>query len=257
MSIIHDIFVNKKVETQSDIASFKEFMYTTTTFNNYRSIINDNDDNNNTMLKKPDELVRIEDTTIIPEHKDQLFWCCYIGKYGLDKYNEIKHRAGNIEMEEKQRISEYFKNNPNFLKNINQKMTKARTQEIISEIMINNKVTLNVLPAFALYYKVRIMILKENRIYLNISSEDNYETTILMSKTTDHDYNIDICVNDSKIQKIIENCYCLYSHEKPLKAISNFKMDELIELASKMDVDTSQKIPKNELYGMVARKCIW
>jgi hypothetical protein len=34
-------------------------------------------------------------------------------------------------------------------------------------------------------------------------------------------------------------------------------MDELIELASKMDLDTSKKIPKNELYGMVARKCIW
>lgn len=253
MTIIHDIFVNKRVETQSDIETFKELMYTTETFNNYRSIIINNDD---TKLEEPSNEMVIEDTSITPENKDQLFWCCYIGKYGLDKYNEIKHRAGNIEMEEKQRISEYFKNNPNFLKNINQKMTKARIQEIISEIMINNKVSLNVLPAFALYYRVRIIILKENRIYLNISSEDNYDTTILMYKK-DHEYNIDICVNDNKIQNIIEKCYCLYSYEKPLKAISNFKMDELLELASKMDVDTSKKIQKNELYGNIARKCIW
>lgn len=255
MSIIHDIFVNKKVETPQDIKSFNNLMYTTTMFNKYRSNINNTD----TKLEENEvkELVRLEDTTITPEHKDQLFWCCYIGKYGLEKYKEIKHRAGNVEMEEKQKISEYFKTNPKILKQINQKMTKARIQEIISEIMVNSKVTLNVLPAFALYYRMRILIVKESRVYLNISSEDNYDTTILMSKTYQKDYNIDICRDDKKIQDIIDKCLCLYSYEKPLKAISNFKMNELSELALKMNVDISEKIPKNELYGIVARKCIW
>ena len=139
MTIIHDIFVNKKAETPYDINSFKDIMYTTRLFNKYRSNVIKGSE-----IKIEEatlnELVKIEDTTLTPEQNDQLFWCCYIGKYGLDKYNEIKRRAGNIEMDEKQKISEYFKNNPNQLKNINQKMTKARIQEIISEIMINNKV---------------------------------------------------------------------------------------------------------------------
>lgn len=207
--------------------------------------------------KTPNELVSIEDTTIALEQKDQLFWCCYIGKYGLDKYNEIKRRAGNIEMEEKQKISEYFKNNPKQLKNINQKMTNIRIQEIISEIMINNKVSLNVLPAFSLYYRVRIIIIKENSLYLDISSDDNYDNTILLKKTKENGYNIDISVNETKIQDIIEKCICLYSYEKPLKAISNFKMDELSALAVKIGIEVHEKIPKNELYGIIARKCIW
>ena len=256
MTIIHDIFVNKKAETPYDINSFKDIMYTTRLFNKYRSNVIKGSE-----IKIEEatlnELVKIEDTTLTPEQNDQLFWCCYIGKYGLDKYNEIKRRAGNIEMDEKQKISEYFKNNPNQLKNINQKMTKARIQAIISEIMINNKVSLNVLPAFSLYYRVRIIIVKENRIYLDISSDDNCDSTLLLKKTKENDYNIDISANDKKIQDIIENCVCLYSYEKPLKAISNFKMDELLELARKIGLEIHEKIPKSELYGIIARKCIW
>ena len=35
MSIIHKIFVNKKVETSEEIKEFKELMYTKNTFNKY------------------------------------------------------------------------------------------------------------------------------------------------------------------------------------------------------------------------------
>ena len=64
----------------------------------------------------------------------------------------------------------------------------------------------------------------------------------------------DISVNETKIQDIIEKCICLYSYEKPLKAISNFKMDELSALAVKIGIEVHEKIPKNELYGIIARK---
>ena len=42
-----------------------------------------------------------------------------------------------------------------------------------------------------------------------------------------------------------------------MKAISNFKMDELSALAVKIGIEVHEKIPKNELYGIIARKCIW
>ena len=77
------------------------------------------------------------------------------------------------------------------LKNINQEMTKDRSQEIISEIMVNDKVSLNALPAFALYYKMRILIIKEDRLYLSISNSDkDYDKTILIRKINDKKYGI-------------------------------------------------------------------
>ena len=117
-------------------------MYTVDKFNAYRAGYNA--EPVVTVEDKKIVQTNIADESIVPDSRDHLFWCCYIGHYGLERYNSLKHRAGNAGMEEKQRISEYFKTTPNMLKNINQKMTKDRSQEIISEIMINSKVTLNV-----------------------------------------------------------------------------------------------------------------
>jgi len=114
------------------------------------------------------------------------------------------------------------------------------------------------LPAFALYYKMRILIIKEDRIYLDISnSEKDYDKTILLRKTKDKTYALDLNANHEKIAKIEENCILLFSNEKPLKAISNFKMDELKDLADRVNIEVEDKVSKTELYGLISRKCIW
>jgi len=255
MTIIHDIFVGDSI-TADRIHTLNRIMYTVDKFNAYRSGYNAEPEV--TLEDKKIEQTNVADESIVPDSRDHLFWCCYIGHYGLEQYNSLKHRAGNAGMEEKQRISEYFKTTPNMLKNINQKMTKDRSQEIISEIMVNDKVSLNALPAFALYYKMRIIIIKEDRLYLDISSSDkNYDKTILIRKINDKTHGIDLNANDAKITQIEKDCILLFSHEKPLKAISNFKTDELKELADKVNIEIEPKTSKTELYGLISRKCIW
>jgi hypothetical protein len=255
MAIIHDIFVNDSI-TADRISEIKNIMYTVDAYNTYRAGVNLASDK--TITNEKVVLTDIADESIVPESRDHLFWCCYIGHYGIKQYNDLKHRAGNEGMEEKQRISEHFKVAPNVLKNINQKMTKDRTQEIMSEIMVNDKVSLNALPAFALYYKMRIIIIKEDRLYLDISSIDgNYDKTILIRKTNNKTHSIDLNANDTKISQIEKDCILLFSHEKPLKAISKFKIDELRDLASKVNVEIEPKTSKTELYGIISRKCIW
>lgn len=255
MTIMHDIFVGDSITTER-ICEIKNIMYTVDKYNTYRSGYRE--DTENTIVNEKVELTDIADESIVPESRDHLFWCCYIGHYGLEKYNSLKHRAGNAGMEEKQRISEHFKKAPNMLKNINQKMTKDRSQEIISEIMVNDKVSLNALPAFALYYKMRILIIKEDRLYMDISSSDeNYDKTILIRKINDKTYGVDLNTNHAKIAQIEKDCILLFNHQKPLKAISNFKTDELKVLADKVNIEIEPKTTKTELYGLISRKCIW
>jgi hypothetical protein len=255
MTIIHDIFVNDSI-TPNRIKTLKDIMYTVDKFNEYRSGYKT--ETVVTLKDKKIEKNNIADESIVPDSRDHLFWCCYIGHYGVEQYNSLKHRAGNVGMEEKQRISEHFKAAPNMLKNINQKMTKDRSQEIISEIMVNDKVSLNALPAFALYYKMRIIIINDGKLYLDISSSDkNYDKTILIRKINDKKHGIDLNANDTKIAEIEKECVLLFSHEKPLKAISNFKIDELKELAEKVNIEVEPKTSKTELYGLISRKCIW
>lgn len=255
MTIIHDIFVNDSI-TPNRIKTLKDIMYTLDKFNEYRSGYKT--ETVVTIKEKKKEKNNIADESIVPDSRDHLFWCCYIGHYGVEQYNSLKHRAGNVGMEEKQRISEHFKAAPNMLKNINQKMTKDRSQEIISEIMVNDKVSLNALPAFALYYKMRIIIINDRKLYLDISSSDkNYDKTILIRKINDKTHGIDLNANDMKIAEIEKDCVLLFSHEKPLKSVSNFKTDELKELAEKVNIEVEPKTSKTELYGLISRKCIW
>ena len=255
MTIMHDIFVGDSI-TIERIGELKNIMYTVDKYNTYRCGYNV--DTKDIVLNEKVELIDIADESIIPKSKDHLFWCCYIGHYGIERYNELKHRAGNIGMEEKQRIMEHFKSSPSMLKNINQKMTKDRSQEIMSEIMVNDKVSINSLPAFALYYNIRILIIKEDRIYIDISSIDkNYDKTILIRKVNDKTYGIDLNANNDKIAKIESDCVLLFNHDKPLKAVSNFKIDELKALANKVKIDIEPKISKTELYGLISMKCIW
>lgn len=255
MHIIHDIFTSDSI-TVDRIRELQNIMYTVEKFNTYRSGIKN--DTSAIITNENIVLTTVSDESIIPGSKDHLFWCCYIGYYGLEKYNELKHRAGNASMEEKQRISEHFKKAPNLLKDINQKMTKDRCQEVISEIMVNEKISLNALPALALYYNIRIFLIKEYRVYLDISNADrNYDKTILIRKTKDKTYSIDLNASESKIMRIENDCILLFSHEKPLKAISNIKIGELIDLARKLNIDIESKISKTELYGVISRECIW
>ena len=55
----------------------------------------------------------------------------------------------------------------------------------------------------------------------------------------------------------IESSMLKFQHyEKPLKAISNYKVDELENIAVKLNIDMSKKYKKQELYMEIAKICI-
>ena len=254
MSIYHKVFTNNSISTEKQIKELTDVMYTVDTFNRYRANVNID---NSPAIGTNTSLTDTQDTSIIPDRNDTLFWSCYIGIYGNKQYSEIIGRYGNAEMDEKIRISNSLQKNPNTLKNTNQKITKGKSQEIISGILVNAKISLDALPAICVYYKTRIILLKDDSFYLNICPNDEYEKTILIRKTKDNKYSIDLDITEDKISNIENNCILLDHHDKPLKAISNFKIDELNELADILHIDRSVKMSKTELYGVISRKCKW
>ena len=51
---------------------------------------------------------------------------------------------------------------------------------------------------------------------------------------------------------------CLESYLRPLKAISNYKVDELEELAKNIGIyEENKKYKKNELYQEISEACTW
>ena len=199
------------------------------------------------------------ESIIFPEKMDNLFWSIFISVYDYTEYDTIGRCYSNREIIEKQNIMEFIKKNPNSLKKMNKKITKAMTQEIMSDIMSNKKTTLDVLPAFALFYKKNIIILNEKNknIYLKINLVEDTKEYILLIKNKKGFFGVDTDITAEKIQNIFDTKFCLEDYNKPLKSISNYKSDELNSIGGMMGLNLTGKIKKQELYNEICKVICW
>jgi hypothetical protein len=174
----------------------------------------------------------------------------------------IERKYQNAEIEEKQKIVDFIKKNPNEMKNSNHKITKINMQEMMSDLLTNKKIELSILPALALFYNKRIIIIKGEQpgFYLDtfpISLENNKSQVILLTKNKQQDYGVDLDITPEKIMNIESSMLKFQHYEKPLKSISNYKVDELEQMAEKLNIDMSKKYKKLELYMEISKLCIW
>mgnify|MGYP003342261661 CR=1 FL=1 len=105
---------------------------------------------------------------ICPNKMDTLFWCVFIAVYGYDEYNTISNHFSNREMEERQKMMDFLKKKPSLIKNSNVKITKVAFQEMLTDLMINKKVTLSILILFCIYYNITIFVVIDD-IYMEFS----------------------------------------------------------------------------------------
>ena len=183
-------------------------------------------------------------TQFFTDKADSLFWCLYISKYGHSEYESIGHGYSNIEIAEKQKIIEYVRKNSGITK------TKVMAQEIMSDLMTNKRTTLSVLPAFAAFYNKRIVITKQSKFYIDMRTNNEFDTLYLI-KNERGNYGIDYTIPN--LTKQIQ----LNSYDKPLNAISTYKIGDLNELALRVGIDTIKKRNKSELYQELTLKCLW
>ncbi len=248
--IYHKMFVNYSFDTPEKIDLLNKYMYVKAK----PIIVSDT----KAFAVEPKPVVQSEKNDIYyPEKKDMLFWCLYIAKNGMQSYNTISHGYSNIEMEEKHKIMEFIKSQPNRLKNTNVKITNIAAQEIMSDIVTNVSLSISTLVAMSVFYNARIILTKNNKFYINICPIEEYENTFIFHKNSNGDYGVDICTTELKIQQIEANQLCLHRFDKPLDAISNFSVEELKKLSIKLGVDHSIKYKKNELYQEATRRCLW
>jgi len=177
---------------------------------------------------------------------DSLFWCLYIAAHGHSAYESIGRGYSNVEIAEKQKIIEFVRKTQGIAK------TKVMAQEIMSDLMTNKRASLMVLPALAAFYKKQIVITKQNRFYIDIPGTEDSDTLYLI-KNERGNYGIDYSNPSPNLNKLIR----LNNYDKPLAAISTYKIGDLTELAIRVGIDTTVKRNKADLYQAVTIKCLW
>jgi hypothetical protein len=71
-----------------------------------------------------------------PVKTDTLFWCAYVVNKGEAEYEMIGNRYKNAEIEEKQKMIDFIKKNPDAIKS-SFKITGVKMKEIMSELMMD------------------------------------------------------------------------------------------------------------------------
>lgn len=201
-------------------------------------------------------------TLISPKNPDTLFWCLYIIANGYDEYLEIDRNYGVKELEIKKLVSDYVFANSYKFKNTNNKITKVAIQEIMSELLTSQKETsILCLIALTVYYNFNIIIVdsKEKLMLEFLVSEETEIPTYVLYKDSYGKYTVNTeAVTRIQVAEMKDKMFCLESYLKPLKSISNYKVEDLEALAKKMGVfDEKKKYKKAPLYEEVFAACVW
>lgn len=200
-------------------------------------------------------------TIFYPNKPDKLFWCIYVSLYGFKEYDQIGLHYGNKEIEEKQKLIEFMKKDPSILKTSPKRITKTLQQELMSDFMTNKKITMDMLLVIAIYYKKQIYVIninekaEPNKCYLRVGIYENNVTNdnIIVIYKNKNNYSLEMENNENKMNEILEKLYCIYQSDKPLKAITNYKIDELENIALKLNIDLTKKMKKQELYNEILK----
>jgi len=172
-----------------------------------------------------------------PEKQNSLFWCIYIFVYGEDEYQMIQpSKQSTIELSENQKIINFIRSNPKILKSTNHKITNLKMQEILSDLMIGKKNNLSLLLAYSVFHKLSIIIFHEN-LYLEILPQDHSEDSRIYIQYDDKLKRYGIKSIETIDNGWQETFFKIENYNKPLKAISNYKVGDLKEIANKIGVD--------------------
>jgi len=210
------------------------------------------------------------DRKFTPRYQNTLFWCFFIHHFGMAEYEMIGARYQNAELEEKYRISETLEKNPGRLKATNYSPSKQSIKELCAAIASSTRDDFFSLIAFSAYYKTNTLVVFEHsRTYLEFNCGDD-EATDMIIFAKGHPgrefaykskmgakwlYSVMPGKHNPHIKTQIESEYVkMNTYVKPLKGISAYKSDELIEMAEKMQIEMDQKDGKKELYEKIGQK---
>lgn len=203
----------------------------------------------------------------IPGKKDQLFWLFYIMLNGFDNYNMIENNSFTIEKETKIEYISKIKINKTMLRN----MKFNKLNEVETELINDEQISLKTFHILCVIENIDFVYLDKHILFSypsieieeleNIVAEnENNETNSkrlrnlhIIHKINDHYgyefMNVRLLLNYTKNRLNIENL------EHPLYAISHYKLDELKEIALKLNIklhdDFGTLLKKQELYDVI------
>jgi hypothetical protein len=189
--------------------------------------------NNDTGSKK-------EQPFFIPKQKDSLFWCFYVMKHGDIKYEMMDI---NVVVEKNLKID--------YVTRLRDEKTLLKNYKFGSLINIENflvneqKININTFFSLCVIENINVIYIHK-KTYYELILNSSLPIYIVHYFNETHNYGLEEFTQE-KIDYYRNNLYKIINVEKPIKAISSYKSEELIDICGKLGINIQTETGKNKL----------
>jgi len=190
-----------------------------------------------------------------PREKDQLYWCFFIIQNGFEKYEYPGTTTFVNEKSEKFKLIEHMRNNKQQLKI---KKIKNIKEDVEDELANKQTIGMKTFIALCISHNINIIYIHKRKCF-EIVFDDQMPTHVVHcvnnSDSSAFKYCYEQNVTTEQLEVYRKEYFNWDSFDKPLKAMSSYKLDELVDLAKKMGLSESgidlSKKTKKDLYEML------
>jgi hypothetical protein len=191
-----------------------------------------------------------------PFQTDSLFWCFYILKYGLSKYEmEVGNQHFPIEKTEKFRYIELFRTKKDILK-INKIKPLA---DLENDLANSPRISIKTFFALCIVEKINILLVDKRKIYESITNDET-KINVIHRNSVSYEHSIEFNIPDDKLTNYRDTYYKVQGFDSGLKSMTSYKVDELLELCKKFNIDTTntaestkKKLAKKDIYELLVQ----
>lgn len=193
-------------------------------------------------ITKNNDKTKFKNKVCLNDQTDSLFWCFYIILNGQHLY-ELNH---SFQREKEFKIQSIEK-----LRNIKPqlKALKLKINETEDELLNSKNISIKGLIALSLLYKKNIFYVWDRKYYEFIINADE-PINIIYKKNNTYSHYID----DKKYVFFTENYWSIQNIDKPIKSVTGYTRDELVDICKKLEIQMSSKETKKSLYEKILEK---
>ena len=193
-----------------------------------------------------------EDFFSVP-YKNKLLWFLYIVNNGMGSYEQVTSNYYSVEQESKFIYIDVLRNNKKIVK-----LKKWKIKDIEHDITFSNCFSLTTLECLSYLSGINLYYIDNNKIYTSIDSA--FQKNMIIHKIN-NEYKLELIYDDSILhEKTLEYRKQLWNIEnisKPLKSISSYKVQQLLDIAEKLKINImktpTKKKTKKVLYDEIMK----
>jgi len=178
-------------------------------------------------------------------HKDTLFWCFYVLKNGFSDYETIGNQHFVIEKKIKFQYIDIVRQKKELLK-----MHKIKPFSDLEDDLANNEIiSIKTFIALCIIENINVMIIHKRKFYESINN-DTGKISIIYRNDEPLKYVLESTPSNETIQKYKDTYLKMSSYDSSLKAMSSYKLDELLDICKKLNIllDGTKKKTKKDIY---------